>query len=68
MPFCYTIDSRKRNPDPRRSKTMKNYAKILYNGGWRSNDLYEIQRLYGLDDFDRDEIANWLWYYEHEGV
>ena len=50
---------------------MKDYAGMaaaLYDGGWRSEDLYEIQREYNLDDFDRDEIASWLWQYEHEGV
>lgn len=50
---------------------MKDYAGMaasLYDGGWRSEDLYEIQREYNLDDIDREEIANWLWYYEHEGV
>ena len=50
---------------------MKDYATMAFNlckGGWRSSDLYEIQREFELDDFDRDEIVAWLWYYEHEGV
>lgn len=48
---------------------MKDYAGMaaaLYDGGWRSEDLYEIQREYNLDDIDRDEIASWLRQYEHK--
>ena len=72
MPFCYNIDSRKRNPqETKEENEMKDYAGMaaaLYDGGWRSDDLYEIQREYNLDDFDRDEIVSWLWQYEHDGV
>ena len=68
MPFCYNIDSRKRDTKSRRRTKMKDYAGMaaaLYDGGWRSEDLYEIQREYKLDDFDRDEIVSWLYQYEH---
>ena len=48
---------------------MKDYAGMaaaLYDGGWRSSDLYEIQIEYNLNDIDRDEIVSWLWWYEHK--
>lgn len=40
-------------------------AAALYDGGWRAEDLYEIQKEYHLNNKDRDEIVSWLWWYEH---
>lgn len=42
---------------------MKDYqtmAAYLYDGGWRAEDAEDIQREYGLDDFDLAEIVAWL--------
>lgn len=42
---------------------MKDYetmAAHLYDGGWRAEDAEEIQKEYGLDVFDLEEIVAWL--------
>ena len=58
-------ESRTATRKTKEENEMKDYA-ALYDGGWRADDLYEIQKEYDLDDFDRDEIVSWLWQYEHK--
>ena len=47
-------------------KDILSTAAALYDGGWRSGDIDDIRKEYGLSLDDAEAICEWLRYFEEK--